>query len=200
MISSTGSENCRRLSAACWALAVAKIFFEPHVGVQIDSRCPDGLMSEPPVKVPRKIIVSGIAMVTKITFDVLDGYLHCKYKGYLRLAERTGIKSEYESTFVELRNELRVKAIEKIRSHFHQHIPNGIVLTRSTLIEGAPFVLDVELQDDQFSVHCDGLKRVAGRSELGNFHYVPVLFCAHRRIRKMHRTLLEVLGFLLSRV
>ena len=33
-------------------------------------------------------------MVTKITFDVLDGYLHCKYKGHLRLAERTGIRSD----------------------------------------------------------------------------------------------------------
>src|SRR5258706_65809 len=139
-------------------------------------------------------------MVTKITFDVLDGYLHCKYKGHLRLAERTGIKSDYELTFVELRNELRAKAIEKVRSHLHQHIPNDIVLTRSALNEGAPFVFDAELQDDEFSVHCDGLKRVAGRSELGGFHYVPVLFCEHRRIRKIHRTLLEVLGFLLSRV
>jgi predicted RecB family nuclease len=139
-------------------------------------------------------------MVTKITFDVLAAYLRCKYKGYLRLAGRTGIKSDYESTFVELSKKLRAKAIEKVRSHFHQHIPNGIVLTRSTLSEGAPFALDVELQHEQFSVRCDGLKRVAGRSELGDFHYVPVLFCEHRRIEKMHRTLLEVLGFLLSRI
>src|SRR6266404_2551907 len=138
-------------------------------------------------------------MVTKITFDVLDGYLHCKYKGHLRLAERTGIKSNYESTFVELRKELRVKAIEKVHGQFHQKIPNGVALTRSALNGGAPFVLDAEFQDDQFSVQYDGLKKVAGHLELGEFHYVPVLFYERRRISKIQRTLLEVLGLLLSR-
>jgi predicted RecB family nuclease len=138
-------------------------------------------------------------MVTKITFDVLDGYLHCKYKGHLRLAERTGIKSDYESTLVELRKELRVKAIEKVHGQFHQKIPNGVALTRSALNGGAPFVLDAEFQDDEFSVQYDGLKKVAGHSELGEFHYVPVLFYERRRISKIQRTLLEVLGLLLSR-
>jgi predicted RecB family nuclease len=139
-------------------------------------------------------------MVARITLDVLDAYLHCKYKGYLRLDGREGIKSDYESIFAELRKELRITAAEKILSQFRQHIPIGIALTRSTLSRGAPFVLDAELQDDQFLVHFDGLKQVSGRSELGEFHYVPVLFGEHRRISKVQRALLEVLALLLSRV
>ena len=52
---------------------------------------------------------------------------------------------------------------------------------------------------DQFSIQYDGLKKVAGHSALGEFHYVPVLFSQRRRISKIQRTLLEVLGLLLSR-
>jgi hypothetical protein len=43
--------------------------------------------------------MSGCAMVTHttITLDLLDDYLSCKYKAYLRLAGHQGIKSEYEA-------------------------------------------------------------------------------------------------------
>ncbi len=57
-----------------------------------------------------------------------------------------------------------------------------------------------ELEDDRFSIHFDGLKKVDGRSDLGVFHYVPVLFHEGRQILNPQRLLLETHGLLLSRV
>jgi predicted RecB family nuclease len=45
-----------------------------------------------------------------------------------------------------------------------------------------------------------GLQRVPGNSEVGGFHYVPVLFDAERHVQKFQRELLEVLGLLLGNV
>ena len=35
-------------------------------------------------------------MATKITREVLEGYLHCKTKGHLKLVGQPGSKSDYE--------------------------------------------------------------------------------------------------------
>jgi predicted RecB family nuclease len=147
--------------------------------------------------------MSGYAMVTHaaVTLDLLDGYLNCKYKAYLRSAGHEGIKSEYEAMLIESRRELRLKAIEKIQTQHPEHAhAKGVALTRSALSKATPFILDADLRDDCFSVHFDGLKKVDGRSDLGDFHYQPVLFYEGRHIRKAQRLLLEVLGLLLSRV
>ena len=34
-------------------------------------------------------------MATKITRDIIESYLNCKYKGQLKLAEQQGVKSDY---------------------------------------------------------------------------------------------------------
>jgi predicted RecB family nuclease len=141
------------------------------------------------------------AMASKITLDVLKGYLNCKFKTHLLLAERQGIKSDYEVMLSESRRELRLKAIEKINSQYPERaIVKGIVLTRPALSEGAPLILDADLHDKHFSIHFDGLRKVEGHSVLGDFHYLPVLYCETRRIDRVHRILLEVLAIFLSRI
>ena len=53
-------------------------------------------------------------MATKITSDVLECYLHCKFKGYLKLAGQQGTKCDFEAMLTELRAEVRLKAIDTI--------------------------------------------------------------------------------------
>jgi len=50
-----------------------------------------------------------MATNSSITVDVLNGYLSCKYKAYLRFAGQHGIKSDYEATLIELRQEVRAR-------------------------------------------------------------------------------------------
>jgi hypothetical protein len=46
---------------------------------------------------------------------VLDAQQHCRLKAYFRLCREEGTKSEFETLLFDTRQELRVKAIRKIR-------------------------------------------------------------------------------------
>ena len=50
--------------------------------------------------------------------------------------------------------------------------------------EGLPFVLDALLEDDVVALSFDTLKRVYGASNLGDFHYVPMLFASPMKAGK----------------
>src|SRR5262249_13199643 len=76
----------------------------------------------------------------------------------------------------------------------------NVPLNVSTLQHGATLLLDAVLDDDALSLVFDGLKRVTGPSKLGDFHYVPVLFCEQHKVRAEHRSLLEVYGALLAHI
>jgi len=81
----------------------------------------------------------GVTVVTaKITRDVLESYLHCKYKGHLKLTGQQGTKSDYETLLTEMRAEVRLAAIDKILAHHPaEEIPRNIPLTASALRQGA---------------------------------------------------------------
>jgi predicted RecB family nuclease len=140
-------------------------------------------------------------MAAKITCDVLEGYLNCRYKGHLKLAGERGMRSDYEALLAERRAEVRLRAIDKILArHGEDQVARNVPLTAAALKRGPAFVLDVALEDEAVSLHVDGLKRVEGASKLGDFHYVPVLFHEAEQVRKEQRLLLEVYALLLSRV
>jgi predicted RecB family nuclease len=140
-------------------------------------------------------------MATKITRGVLESYLNCKFKAHLKLAGQQGCKSDYEGLLTASREDVRLKATGKILArHPEGAVARDVPLTAAALRKGPPFILDAALEDDSLSLHFDGLKKVDGASDLGDFHYVPVLFHEGRSIRKEQRLLLEVLGVLLSRV
>jgi predicted RecB family nuclease len=135
----------------------------------------------------------------QITFDVLDGYLRCKYLGALRLVSERGEISEYAASQDRLRNSVKGVAIQNIRLRCGAEPPlSGVVITREILRSGASVILDGRLESDSFSMHFDALRRVPGRSALGDFHYVPILFAIERHVQKVERVEIEVLGSLLG--
>ena len=138
-------------------------------------------------------------MATKITSDVLESYLHCKFKGYLKLAGQQGTKCDFEAMLTELRAEVRLKAIDTIIArHPGDQVARNIPLTTAGLKRGPQYILDGTLEDDALALHFDGLKRVEGESKLGDFHYLPVLFHEGRQVKKEQKLLLEVYGMILS--
>jgi predicted RecB family nuclease len=139
-------------------------------------------------------------MAAKITSDVLESYLYCKFKAHLKLAGEHGTRSDYEGLLVERRAEVRLRAIDKVVVRQEAEVARNIPLTAAALKAGPPYALDVLLEDDHVSLRFDGLKKVDGKSKLGDFHYVPVLFHAGEQVRKEQRLLLEVYALLLSRV
>ncbi len=138
-------------------------------------------------------------MSPKITVEIVDDFLNCRLKAYLRLAGQQGVKSDYEAMQIGIRQQVRQTATQKIRNRYNDNaIAIGTPVTYAGLKDGTEFLLDAKLNDDCYLMDFDGLKKVDGSSDLGTFHYVPVLFAGAPRIRQSHRYFLEVLGLVLS--
>jgi predicted RecB family nuclease len=99
-----------------------------------------------------------------------------------------------------LRRERHLAIAEALRGRHGEGCLIGLSISRSDLRQGAPFVLGAEIRDDTFQIQFDALKRVEGHSDLGPFHYVPVLFSESRNVHRWHRLLLASLGALIGRV
>src|SRR5262249_49324546 len=99
-------------------------------------------------------------MTTKITRDVLESYLNCKYKGHLKLTGQQGTMGDYEALLAQTRVGVRLAAIENILACYpREEIPRNIPLTPPVLKQGASFLLDATLEDDLVSLSFDGLKK-----------------------------------------
>jgi predicted RecB family nuclease len=140
-------------------------------------------------------------MLTRITRAVVEGYLQCRLKGFLRAIGESGHSSDFEEMLDERREQTRLVAIEEILGqHATEMIARCVPIDAATLRRGAAIFLDGDLEDEHFLLHFDGLKRVNGRSAIGRYHYVPVLFYESHRIRKEQKLLVAVYGLIVSRL
>jgi hypothetical protein len=107
-------------------------------------------------------------MATKITRDIIESYLSCKYKGHLKLTGQQGTQSDYGLLVAASQGEVRRLAIGKILArHPAEEVERDLALTLPALKRGAAYILNATLEDDQLSLAFDGLKRVPGPSKLG---------------------------------
>jgi predicted RecB family nuclease len=140
-------------------------------------------------------------MATKITRDLIESYLNCKYKGHLKLAGESGTPSDYEMMTTAARQESRERAVGGLVSRFGEgDAGRGTIVTAAILRQGTPLLADVDLEDEGLSLRCDALKRAAGPSKLGDYYYIPVLHNDGDKVGRQHKLLLAVLGLALARV
>jgi predicted RecB family nuclease len=140
-------------------------------------------------------------MAMKITRDVIESYLHCRYKSHLKLAGEQGSPSDYERLMRESRERIRLAGIHKLLvRHKEGEVLRGCIVTPTVLKRGVPLLLDATVEAEEFSLRFDALQRVAGSSRLGNFHYMPVLFHEAEMPAQKLRALLELLGLVLGAV
>ena len=138
-------------------------------------------------------------MTSKITRSVLEGYLNCKYKGWLRLSGEQGHKSDYETLLSESRAKVTLTAIEKILTqHPDKEVAQNVPLNAALLARGTLIILGSVLEDPATHLIFDGLNLVQGPSKLGYYHYIPILFYEGRQVRREHRLLLDLYGLFLS--
>ena len=140
-------------------------------------------------------------MSSKITQDILESYVFCKYKGYLQWTGEYGTPSDYAMFLMQSRDEVRRKAMAKMLAQPHKgQVVQGTLLTTAVLRQGPLFVLDAHVEDGPFCLALDGLKQVPGESTLGAFHYIPMLYYEGRHIRREQRFMLTLYGLFLARL
>jgi predicted RecB family nuclease len=140
-------------------------------------------------------------MSGKITNDVLQARIKCRYKVHLKMAGEQGEPHDYELLLVESRGHVRAAATAKlVARHPGQEVPSGLPLTAELLKRGLPLLLNATFEDGDLSVRFDALVRAEGESPLGRFHYVPVLFHEAEKMTAGLRLLLGVHGVILGGV
>ena len=140
-------------------------------------------------------------MTNKITADIIESYLNCKYKGYLKLSGESGRKSDYETMTTVARASSRNQAVAKLVVRFGEgDACRGTIITAATLKQGTPLLADADIENEDLSLRFDALKRADGASKLGDHHYVPVLHNHGDKVDRRQKLLLAVLGLALARV
>src|SRR3954447_19945804 len=140
-------------------------------------------------------------MTTKITRDVLESHLQCRYKGYLKLLGQRGSKSDYETMLRQLKEQVKLNAVEKLLAlSEHGETIKDVSLTVSTLSQKAELILDSTFEDERLFLRFDGLKKEVGSSALGEFYYVPLLFNGGEQVDRNQKLMLEMYAVVLSQL
>lgn len=138
---------------------------------------------------------------TKISKEVLESYLHCRYKAYLKLTRQQGAKSDYETLLTDLRVEVKLKVTNRILGRYSENeVVQNISLTAFHLKRGPLYVFNAILEDNLLSLPFDGLRRMSGTSKFGDFYYLPMLFHEEEQIRKQSKLLLGLYSLFLSKI
>src|SRR4051794_17387036 len=134
-------------------------------------------------------------MATKLTRDVIESFLHCRYKGHLKLTGEQGNPSDYEQFTRESRERGRWAATAKLLTRYKEgEVLRGPSVIPTVLRRGVPLLLDASVEEEEFCIRFDSLQRAAGSSRLCDFYYVPVLFHEAEKPTRKLRVLLELLG------
>jgi predicted RecB family nuclease len=140
-------------------------------------------------------------MSAKITREVIESHLRCKYKAHLLRAGEHGIQSDHEALLAGQLDRARLLISDRILAGQEQGaVLRGVPLDATALASEPSFLLDPTYEDDLVCLPFDGLKKTPGPSSLGDFHYVPLLFLGRQLIRTQDRILLAVFALLLSRL
>src|SRR5215218_7789706 len=138
--------------------------------------------------------------MTKITRGVLESYIACRYKAYLMLAgheAETGQEHQPQApTNSEQTSPLEQVAHLQNESRADDHIE----LTSKLLSQGLPEIIGSLYETTSSSIQFDGLQRVAGRSDIGGFHYIPILFHPNGQMQEFQISLLDVYSFILNKL
>jgi predicted RecB family nuclease len=138
-------------------------------------------------------------MESRITNEVLESYLKCKFKAHLKLNGEHGVIADYESLMTKARVDHAREASRSLGlRHRHDEVQQNVEVTAAILRTGSQLIVNATVNDETLSIKFDGLKRVEGQSRLGSYHYVPILFVAGEKPRPDQRLFLQVCGLIVG--
>lgn len=125
---------------------------------------------------------------------ILEGYLNCKYKPFLILSGRQGIKNEYEIMQSEL--------LEKYKSDFkkgiikkygEKSIIDDFEFSRSVRKKGIHFSFDINIKNSDFDITFDAIQIVNGK-------IFPILLVSDEKVYKKEKMILSSKCLILKRI
>lgn len=137
-------------------------------------------------------------MSVPISDRLFLNYLQCKYKAYLKLAGKCGIKGEYE-IFLDAQSSAYRRSA---REHFQQinqiiPLPESIATFKDVKKQQPALATDVAIANDRHDLTLDAIK-LAATSSSQKPVYNPIIFLPHHKTTKQDKLLLAFCGLALS--
>jgi hypothetical protein len=124
-------------------------------------------------------------MPPKITNEALEAYCYCPQKFYLKLQGARGTKTDYELMRAQLRSRTRLNAIRRFA---RARGPGADVrLTRAHLQNAPQYIFDGIYEDQNFTLHIDGVRKVADATDSSEYSFHPILFSESIRTDKQQQ-------------
>jgi predicted RecB family nuclease len=133
-----------------------------------------------------------------ITEDIIESFLHCKLKAFLKFANQCGTVSEFEKSQSEFRDNYLNQSVKEMHGRDAFAVPGKF--QNSDLTKGDDVLSKTIIASQGLVARCDMLKKVSGESALGSFHYVPVRFTPSEKISKIDQLLLGFKGWILGQL
>jgi predicted RecB family nuclease len=139
----------------------------------------------------------------RINRDVLESYVACHYKAYLKLKLAGDEHVPPDKPNLLLDGNSRLALSSETVGEVHPppaktQAANSVELTSCYLRKAEPLILGGVFETDRISLQIEGLQRVTGSSDIGDFHYLPLVFQTGARVHETLNLLLDVYGFILS--
>ena len=126
--------------------------------------------------------------VNKVSNEIFDAFLICSYKSFLLTSGLKGEKSDYIELISRLDNEYGVAASNRLAITAGQGLAASILKCQfQELRAGDEIFFNVCVTVEGLNSQIGAVKRVEGLSQIGAFHYIPVIFCRNVRIGKIQK-------------
>ena len=135
-----------------------------------------------------------------ITSECFKTYRQCKYKLALKMNGNEGVRSEYDYMLHGRQEQFRREAINRCYSTVFDKGMKTIFSDKSNKAQLAEktVLFNAEIKSGDKKAYFDVLEQVKGKSCLGVFHYIPVLFQANNKITKEDLNLLGYNGVVIG--
>jgi len=121
-------------------------------------------------------------------------YFQCKYKAFLKLSRKSGVKSDFEKFQDETHAEYCRRARERLSIADSNTLPSAVNSTFEEIKKQTLSVaVGISISNDKYSLILDAAE-LASQSTPRKPLYNPIIFLPHKKISKRHKLLLAFYG------
>ncbi|MEM9214486.1 MAG: TM0106 family RecB-like putative nuclease [Cyanobacteria bacterium P01_F01_bin.150] len=136
-----------------------------------------------------------------ITNELFDAFLFCKYKPYLLLNDVDGQDTEYIQLVSKLNRKFRLEVQQNLKATLRNNSQSKHeVLQPPNLYSGQDLILNISITKNDYHSQIDAVKRVSGKSSLGEFYYEPIMFYREAKTNKKSKLSLTYKAFVLGKI
>lgn len=123
-----------------------------------------------------------------ITDEVVESFIRCKYKAYLKLNCETGDKTEYENLKYEILESCKIKFSNNLRTKIGEiQILKDFDFQENTQVKVSTFVISPSFYSTEYKIKFDAFEISPKKNSSKGNLYIPLLISPHETVSKIEK-------------